>query len=117
MDFSQFVSGYRAGTVLAHIDRDRAMRVCGNSPALPRRYRAAYLILRNITFFLILGGFIALLWAPWWACLGAVVLGFLVAPAVRQSAAKFVLRYSLEDESFFRQMVDGGVLTLEQASG
>ena len=76
MDFSEFVSGYQAGTVRAHVDRDRAMRVCDNSPALPRRYRTAHLIWRNISFFLVLGGFISLFWVPWWAGLGAAFWAF-----------------------------------------
>lgn len=116
MDFSEFVSGYQAGTVRAHVDRDRAMRVCANSPALPRRYRTAHLIVKNISLFLILGGCISLFWVPWWASLGAVVLGFLIVPAAQKSAAHFVLQYSLEDESFFRQMQDAGVLKAEQTS-
>lgn len=114
MDFSEFVSGYQAGTVRAHVDRNQAMRVCGNSPALPRRYRTAHLILKNISLFLVLGGFISVFWVPWWASLGAVVLGLVIAPAVQKSAARFVLQYSLEDESFFRQMQDAGVLTAER---
>lgn len=116
MDFSEFVSGYQAGTVRAHVDRSRAMRVCNNSPALPRRYRTAHLIWKNISFFLILGGLISLFWVPWWAGSGAVVLGLLIAPAVQKSAAQFVLQYSLEDESFFRQMQDAGVVKAEQTS-
>lgn len=116
MDFSEFVSGYQAGTVRAHVDRSRAMRVCSNSPALPRRYRTAHLIWKNISFFLILGGLISLFWVPWWAGLGAAVLGLLIAPAVQKSAAQFVLQYSLEDESFFRQMQDAGVVKAEQTS-
>jgi hypothetical protein len=116
MNFSEFVSGYQAGTVRAHVDRDRAVRVCKNSPALPRRYRTAHLILKNISSLLILGGFISLFWVPWWAGLVAVVLGFLIVPAVQKSAAQFVLQYSLEDESFFRQMQDAGVLEVERAS-
>lgn len=116
MDFSEFVSGYRAGTVRAQVDRSRAMRVCDNSPALPRRYRTTHLIWKNISFVLILGGFISLLWVPWWAGLGAVVLGFVIAPAVQKSAAQFVLQYALEDESFFRQMQDAGVLKAEHTS-
>ena len=116
MDFSEFVSGYQSGTVRAHVDRSRAMSVCSNSPALPRRYRTAHLIWKNISVLLILGGLISILWVPWWAGLGAAVLGFLVLPAVQKSAAQFVLRYSLEDETFFRQMQDDGVLTVEQTS-
>jgi hypothetical protein len=116
MDFSEFVSGYQAGTVRAHVDRNQAMRVCANSPALPRRYRTAHLIWKNISFFLVLGGLISLLWVPWWAGLGAAVLGLLIAPAVQKSAAQYVLQYSLEDESFFRQMQDAGVLTVERSS-
>ena len=116
MDFSEFVSGYRAGTVRAHVDRSQAMRVCGNSPALPRRYRTKHLIWKNISFFLVFGGLISVLWVPWWAGLGAAVLGLLIAPAVQKSAAQFVLQYSLEDETFFRQMQDDGVLTAERTS-
>ena len=114
MNFSEFVSGYQAGTVRVHVDRNRAMRVCENSPALPRRYRTAHLVGKNISFFLILGGFISLFWVPWWAGLGAVVLGLLIAPVVQKSAAQFVLQYSLEDEPFFRQMQEAGVLKTEQ---
>lgn len=50
------------------------------------------------------------------AGLGAVVLGVLTVPAVQKSAARFVLQYSLEDESFFRQMQDAGVLRVERTS-
>lgn len=114
MDFSEFVSGYHDGTVRAHVDRDRASRVCDDSPALPRRYRTAHLMRKNSMFMLILGGFVSLFWAPWWAGLGAVVLGVLIAPTVQKSAARFVLQYSLEDESFFRQMQDAGVLKAER---
>jgi hypothetical protein len=116
MDFSEFVSGYRAGTVVAHVDRSRAMRVCGNSPALPRRYRTTHLIWKNVSLFLVLGGLVSLLWVSWWAGLGAVVLGLVIAPAVQKSAAQFVLQYSLEDEAFFRQMQADGVLTVERIS-
>lgn len=116
MEFSEFVSGYRDGTVRAEVDRDRAMRVCDNSPALPRRYRTTHLMRKNSMFLLILGGFISLFWVPWWAGLGAVVLGVLIAPTVQKSAAGFVLQYSLEDESFFRQMQDAGVLKAERTN-
>lgn len=116
MDFSEFVSGYHDGTVRAQVDRDRATRVCDNSPALPRRYRTAHLLLKNIMFLLIAGGLISLFWVPWWAGLCAVVMGVLIVPAVQKSAARFVLQYSLEDESFFRQMQDAGVLRVERTS-
>ena len=114
MDYAEFVSGYQAGTVRAHVDRNRAMRVCSDSPAFPRRYRTAHLVLKNISLFLVLGGLISLLWAPWWAGLGATTLGFVILPAVQKSAAHFVLQYSLQDESFFRQMQDDGVLEVEE---
>jgi hypothetical protein len=110
MDYVEFVSGYRAGTVRAHVDRGRAMRVCSDSPAFPRRYRTVHLILKNTSLLLVLGGLISLFWIPWWAGLGATVLGFAILPAVQKSAAHFVLQYSLQDESFFRQMQDDGVL-------
>ena len=116
MDFSEFVCGYRAGTVLVHVDRSQAMRVCSNSPAVPRRYRTAHLIGKNVSLLLILGGLISLLWVPWWAGLGAATLGLLIAPVVQKSAAQFVLQCSLEDESFFRQMQDAGVLEVEQTN-
>ena len=115
LNFSEFVSGYRSGTVRAHVDRDSAMRVCSDSPALPRRYRTAYLILKNISLFLVLGGLASLFWVPWWAGLGATVLGFLIVPAVQKFAARFVLQYALEDESFFLQMQEDGVLQVERA--
>jgi hypothetical protein len=116
MDFSEFVSGYRAGTVRAQIDRGQAMSVCSDSPALPRRYRTAHLIGKNVALLLILGGLASLFWVPWWTGLAAVVLGFLIVPVVQKFAAHSVLQYSLEDESFFRQMQEAGVLTTEQAS-
>lgn len=86
------------------------MRVCSDSPAFPRRYRTVHLILKNTSLLLVLGGLISLFWIPWWAGLGATVLGFAILPAVQKSAAHFVLQYSLQDESFFRQMQDDGVL-------
>jgi hypothetical protein len=116
LDFSDFVSAYRAGTVQVHVDRSQAMRVCGDSPALPRRYRNAHLIGRNTSVLLVLGGLISVIWIPWWASLAAVVLGLLLAPRVQKSAARFVLQYSLEDEAFFRQMLEAGVLVLDTES-
>jgi hypothetical protein len=114
VNFSEFVTGYRSGTVRAHVDRGRAMRVCSDSPALPRRYRTAHLIWKNISLLLVFGGLICLLWLPWWAGLGAAVLGVLIMPVAQKSAARSVLRYSLEDESFFQQMQEAGVLQVER---
>ena len=101
---------YRAGKIKASVDRSRAMAVCDKSARLPKQYRAAHSLWKNVSFLLVVGGLISIIWVPRYWGVGAALLGVVMAPAVQKSAAGFVLEHALEDPDFYREMVDAGVL-------
>jgi hypothetical protein len=115
MQFEQFVGGYRSGQVAAKVDRSRAMYVCDRSARLPKHYKAAHSLWKNISFLLVAGGLVSLFWVPWYVGLGAFALGVVMAPAVQKSAAQFVLEHALEDADFYEEMVSAGVLQVAAA--
>lgn len=113
MQFSEFVAGYRGGTVRVHVERALAMHVCDKHPSLPNRFRAAHSLWKIVSFLLLIGGIISLFWVKWWVGIGITLLGILMAPAVQKSAAEFVLEHALEDESFCMQMLEAKVIKVE----
>lgn len=117
IEFQEFVSKYRAGQLKASVDRSRAMVVCDKSARLPKQYRAAHSLWKNVSFLLVVGGLISIIWVPWYWGVGALVLGVVMAPAVQKSAAGFVLEHALKDPVFYREMIDAGVLKVAPAEG
>jgi hypothetical protein len=112
MDHVEFVTAYRSGTLRVSVDRAQAMAVCDRSPMVSTPRRLAHQLWKWIAFLLIPGGLVALIWLPWWQGLGLTALGVFMAPAVQRSAAEFVLETALENPSFFRSMVDAGVVRI-----
>jgi hypothetical protein len=117
LEFQEFVSRYRAGAVKAVVDRSRAMHVCDRSARLPKQYRAAHALWRNLSFLLVVGGPVSIIWVPWYWGLAVFALGVAMAPAVQKSAAGFVLEYALKDPDFYGEMIESGVLKVARADG
>jgi hypothetical protein len=117
LEFQEFVSKYRAGAVSAMVDRSLAMHVCDKSARLPKQYRTAHAFWKNVSFLLLVGGPVSIIWVPWYWGLGVFALGVIMAPAVQKSAAQFVLEHALEDAAFYREMVAAGVLKVALTEG
>ena len=100
-----------------HVDRANAMHVCDKSARLPKQYRAAHGFWKNVSFLLVMGRLVSIIWVPWYSGLGVSALGAMMAPAVQKSAAQFVLEHAMEDPVFYREMVTAGVLKVALTKG
>lgn len=117
MNHADFVELYRQGHIKVNINRSAAMHVCDRDRRIGGPRRGAHSLWKNVGCLLPVAGIISLFWLPWFYCVGGVLLGFIVLPAVQHSAAGFVLETALEDPLFYEDMVATGVLKVDHTRG
>lgn len=115
MSHDDFLVGYNNKTIRARVNLSRAMGVLAQSGTMPKKYRRAHWLWMNVAIILIVGGLASLFWVPWWAGLGAALLGIVLTPRIRESAGDFVLQYSLESPHFYNRMLQNEVIRIEKA--
>jgi hypothetical protein len=110
MTHDEFVSGYRAGKLTAHVNRSLAMHVCDRKDLMPGSQRFAHQFWKGIDCLLPIIGLILLFFLPWWIGAIMIVAGFISMPILQKTAAGFVLDHALEDEAFFNAIQQADVL-------
>ena len=104
MTHAEFVAAYRAGTIGVDIDRKEAARFVSRRLLLP------------LVMLPILGAGTALALTGWvWTGLAVIALASVVPILIKRSATHFVLTQSLEDEQFYGDAMDAGVLKVTVA--
>lgn len=107
---ADLVAGYRAGTARIHVDMSKAMHVCDRDKRLGGGVRAAHHFWKNTGCLLPLVGITLFFFVKWYWAVGAIIAGLLVMSATRKSAAQFVQQHILEDEGFYYDMIEAGVV-------
>ena len=107
-----FVRLYRSKKINAYIHRSNALRVISEG-WLPKRYFWIHTIWSWIWFVSIPAGIIMLFFNVY---IGLTILFFislLVGMSVNRAAGGFVLKYALENEEFYKKIIQGKVLIIE----
>ena len=72
--------------------------------------RAAHHFWKNAGCLLPFVGIALFFFVKWYWAVGAIIAGFIVMSATRKSAAQFVHQHVLEDEDFYYDMIEAGVV-------
>ena len=112
-----FVELYKAGKLAVHIDQSAAMHVCDRDPRIDKSTKAAHHFWKNVGCLIPLLGIGSFFFIKWYWALAIIFFGVgVVFPALRKSAAQFVLKAALEDEMFFYDMVAANVIRYSASS-
>ena len=108
----EFTELYKAGLICAHVNQSAAMHVCDRHPAIDKPTKVAHHFWKNAGCLLPIVGAACFFFIKWyWASLIIFTGVMIVIPAVRKSAAGFVLDESLKNDSFYYQMIESNVIT------
>jgi hypothetical protein len=111
LSHQEFVARYKAGGISVHVDQSAAMHVCDHHPMIDKPTRFAHHFWKSTGCLIPVIGLVCFFFLKWYWALTIIVAGVaLVIPAVRTSAAQFVLKASLDDELFYQEMVDAKVI-------
>jgi hypothetical protein len=100
---TEFVEAYRSGTVRVNVDR-----------AAAARFLSARLLLPLVRL-PVLGAGVALALSGWlWAGFALIGVGTLAPVLIKRSAPHFVITLALQDPGFYEEIVEAGVLTVQQ---
>jgi hypothetical protein len=113
--YSEFVAGYRKGSLQINIDRDVAVHICDSDSRIPRAKRTAHKFWCLFGLLLMPVGLVSIFWTKWYLGLGICMLGAALTPLGQKTSAKFVLETALEDGSFYADMVERGVISFDGA--
>ena len=112
---TDFVDGYRRGTIQIDVDRSKAMRIANAADELPAEFRSSHRLWSAAWLLAIPVAFAAAFLHSWWA--GALIL-FVVMPALytatKRSAAQHVIAYAVKSSAFYSYAVENGVIRIRQ---
>jgi len=86
------------------------MVVVAQHPGIPKSMRAADAFWQWVAVIVLFGGFLSLIWLPWYAPIIGCILAFVVMRANKQSAADFVALVADSDAAFKEEMLLMAVL-------
>lgn len=112
LEHQAFVEQYRARLVRMHVDGNQAMSFLGHCREIPMRYRTATAAWASLGYLLLIAGFVALIWFPWWVPLVGIGGLLLIHSGNKESAMGFIKEAALEDASAYRAALVAGVLTV-----
>jgi len=115
MQHPDFVDGYRAGRLAAHVDGSAALQLA-NSSVLPRRFQAAHILWTWAWILSFPAAIVCFIWVRWWVGAVVLVVGLSLPRAIKRSASQFVLEHALEDGAFYDEVVKAGVLRVSENS-
>lgn len=101
MTHAEFAAAYRSGTIRVDIDRAQAARYLSNRLLLP------------LVAMPVLGIGVALALTGWiWSGLAVIALAIVATRLIKRSAPHFVLTQALQDERFYRDAMQAGLLRI-----
>lgn len=104
MTHAEFVAAYRSRSIRVDIDR-----------AAAARHLSARLLLPFVML-PVLGVGVALALTGWvWSGFAIIGAGTIVPMIIKRSAPHFVLTHALEDEQFYKEVVESGLLEIREA--
>lgn len=107
-----FVRLYKANKLSVYIHRSNALRSISQN-YLPRKYFWIHTIWSWAWFLTIPAGIIMLFFNLYWG-LAIFLLSFFLYKHVKRMAQRFVVEYALENEEFYKMMVEGAVLVIKE---
>lgn len=105
MTHAEFVSAYASGRIRVDIDRTGAARFMSARLLLP----FVMLPVLGIGTALALTGSI-------WIGLGLIAVGTLAPIIIKRSAPHFILTHAVDDEKFYREVAESGLLKIKEVS-
>ncbi|OGM54239.1 hypothetical protein A3F62_04330 [Candidatus Woesebacteria bacterium RIFCSPHIGHO2_12_FULL_44_11] len=114
MEYSDFVSKYKAGQIEVLVDRNKAGFMYQDPGLLPQNLRKKQVFIRTGAFVVVLLGIVMFVIAPWWLALIVLLVGLFMFPYAQKSGAKDVLAASLADSRVYQVAVDNQVLVLSE---
>jgi hypothetical protein len=110
---SEFVAGFKRGTVEVDVDRSKAFQIANAWEKVPQRFRSAHVFWSCAWLATIPAAFAAAFLYAWWA--GVLIL-LVVTPALfaatKRSAALFIIDYAVESSEFYSYAVDNNVISV-----
>ena len=109
-----FVRMYKAKEISVFIHRANALNSISQG-YLPKRYFWAHTIWSWFWFISIPAGIIMLFFNIY-VGLGILLVSFFLGKSVKRSAESFILEYALENEEFYKMMVQGEVIVITHST-
>lgn len=92
------------------VDKELSELVVKNYPNFPSGMRAAQNFWGCLSSLVFVGGFVALIWWPWWVPIIGVVVAYILFRTNKSSAADFVAQVAEQVPEFAKEMESKGVL-------
>jgi hypothetical protein len=92
------------------VDAEKAFAVADDLGHFNPSYKWATTLYTIISYALIVGGFVALIWLPWWAPVVGIVLGVTLYRTNKKSCADFVAEIVQQDPEQRSRFLDAGVV-------
>jgi len=102
---------YKLGKVIFRVKMSQASGIAAVAP-MKKIYRAAVLFWFIAFIVSIITGIVLLFIKNWIWGISLVILGFVINAANRKSAAQFIIKYSLENDDYFRYALSREVLSI-----
>lgn len=116
MEHSEFVSGYNTGQVKAHVAKDASGFLYEKPGLISQKYRTQQAMIRTLFFGGVVVGAALFFFVEWYIALLVLLFGLFMSTRAQKAAAKGVLDTALADESFYRMVIDKGILRVEANS-
>lgn len=112
MTHTEFMAERQTGEVELSIDNSTAIRLIEH---LPGRYRSAHSFWTWVWILSIPGFICVSIFVKWW--IGLLLLFFitpLISSSIKMSAAQFVVKHALENETFFNLLATENMLVFKR---
>jgi len=112
----EFIRAYNNGEVIAHVNKNMALRLIGN-PLVSKGYRAAHALWMMVWILTFPAAIICFVLVKWWVGLIILFFSLLLAKAMRESACRSVIEEALVNESFYNFALESQGLIVEKKRG
>jgi hypothetical protein len=92
------------------VDQERSEEVVANRADVPRGMPAAQRAWGVLASLVLVAGFVALVWLPWYTPIIGFFAAYALVRANKGSAADFIAQLSQEDPAFFTEMLQLGII-------
>lgn len=113
MNHAEFVKKYNNKELEILVNQSDALKVI-SAGYLPKQYYFAHTLWSWIWFISIPFGIIYLFIELWVGVLVLFFISFLGGKAVKKSASQFVIEHAIDNEMFYKFLIDGEVIILNE---